>query len=127
MKHEPISHSLTKLEWAKGLVRVNSSNISTPMAQKSTALLYPLLSTISGAMYSAAPHNYQKNNVEINVEHNTSHAILNTHPWNNNLTVLVFCPTVSRLAEPKSTIFRYPVPSTTRFSGLMLRYTMSWL
>ncbi len=57
MKYEPNSDSLTRLEWAKGLVRVKSSNISTPMAQKSTALLYPLLSTISGAMYSAAPHN----------------------------------------------------------------------
>jgi hypothetical protein len=51
---------LTRLGCAKGVLQVSSSKNSTPTAQKSMALLYPLESTISGAIYSAAPQSFKK-------------------------------------------------------------------
>lgn len=55
---------------------------------QSTAPVWPLCVTSSGAKYSGVPHR-----------------------------VYVFCPTGSFFAKPKSAIFKYPSVVMSRFSG----------
>ena len=48
---------LTNIKSISTYVPINSSHISTPSDQKSTALSWPLLRIISGATYSGVPQN----------------------------------------------------------------------